>query len=95
MRLKSACHLYYTWEDLVYYREFRFFAITSKNSISRRKKKEDDLMKYGYVQVSTREQNEQRQMLALKEYRIEKTRIFMDTKQNRDPTGTLIADIVL
>ena len=29
-------------------------------------------MKYGYVQVSTREQNEQWQMLALKEYRIEK-----------------------
>ena len=41
-------------------------------------------MKYGYVRVSTREQNEQRQMLALKEYGIEKTRIFMDKQSGKD-----------
>lgn len=41
-------------------------------------------MEYGYVRVSTREQNEQRQMLALKEYGIEKTRIFMDKQSGKD-----------
>ena len=41
-------------------------------------------MEYGYVRVSTREQNAQRQMLALKEYGIEKTRIFMDKQSGKD-----------
>ena len=41
-------------------------------------------MEYGYVRVSTREQNEQRQMLAIKEYGIEKTRIFMDKQSGKD-----------
>ena len=116
-------------------------------------------MDYGYIRVSTREQNEQRQVIALKEYGISGKQIYMakqsgkdferpnykrlirklkngdtlviksidrlgrnydeileqgriitkekqvyivvldlpllDTKQNRDLTGTLIADIVL
>ena len=34
-------------------------------------------MEYGYVRVSTREQNEQRQVVALKEYGIAEKRIYM------------------
>ena len=32
-------------------------------------------MEYGYVRVSTKEQNEQRQMIALREFGIEEKRI--------------------
>ena len=35
-------------------------------------------MEYGYVRVSTKEQNEQRQMIALQEFGIDVKRIYMD-----------------
>ena len=41
-------------------------------------------MEYGYVRVSTREQNEQRQVVALKEYGIEEKRIYMDKQSGKD-----------
>ena len=45
-------------------------------------------MEYGYARVSTKEQNGQRQIVAL-------DMPLLDTRKNRDLTGTLIADIVL
>lgn len=41
-------------------------------------------MEYGYVRVSTREQNEQRQMVALKEYGVSERRIYMDKQSGKD-----------
>lgn len=41
-------------------------------------------MEYGYVRVSTREQNEQRQVVALKEYGISEKRIYMDKQSGKD-----------
>lgn len=41
-------------------------------------------MEYGYVRVSTREQNEQRQVVALKEYGIVEKRIYMDKQSGKD-----------
>ena len=41
-------------------------------------------MEYGYARVSTKEQNEQRQMIALREFGIEEKRIFMDKQSGKD-----------
>ena len=41
-------------------------------------------MEYGYVRVSTREQNEQRQVVALMEYGIAEKRIYMDKQSGKD-----------
>ena len=41
-------------------------------------------MEYGYVRVSTKEQNEQRQMIALLEFGIEEKRIYMDKQSGKD-----------
>lgn len=41
-------------------------------------------MEYGYVRVSTREQNEQRQMIALREFGIADKRIYMDKQSGKD-----------
>lgn len=41
-------------------------------------------MNYGYIRVSTREQNESRQMLALKEYGISERLIYMDKQSGKD-----------
>ena len=41
-------------------------------------------MEYGYIRVSTREQNEQRQVIALREFGIEKRRIYMDKQSGKD-----------
>lgn len=41
-------------------------------------------MEYGYVRVSTREQNEQRQVIALKEYGISPKQIYMDKQSGKD-----------
>ena len=41
-------------------------------------------MEYGYVRVSTREQNEQRQMVALKEYGVAEKQIYMDKQSGKD-----------
>ena len=41
-------------------------------------------MEYGYIRVSTREQNEQRQLIALRAFGIEEERIFMDKQSGKD-----------
>lgn len=41
-------------------------------------------MEYGYVRVSTKEQNEQRQMIALQEFGIDAKRIYMDKQSGKD-----------
>lgn len=41
-------------------------------------------MEYGYARVSTREQNEQRQILALTDFGILKTRIYLDKQSGKD-----------
>ncbi len=41
-------------------------------------------MEYGYIRVSTREQNEQRQLIALRAFGIEEGRIFMDKQSGKD-----------
>ncbi len=39
---------------------------------------------YGYVRVSTREQNESRQMIALKEFPVQEEKIFIDKQSGKD-----------
>ena len=41
-------------------------------------------MEYGYVRVSTKEQNEQRQIIALREFGIDAKRIYMDKQSGKD-----------
>lgn len=41
-------------------------------------------MEYGYVRVSTKEQNERRQFIALREYGIDNSRIYMDKQSGKD-----------
>lgn len=39
---------------------------------------------FGYARVSTREQNEARQLLALREFGVEDERIFTDRQSGKD-----------
>lgn len=41
-------------------------------------------MEYGYARVSTKEQNELRQIIALREFGIEEKRIFIDKRSGKD-----------
>lgn len=41
-------------------------------------------MEYGYARVSTKEQNEQRQMIALREFGIAEKRIYVDKQSGKD-----------
>lgn len=41
-------------------------------------------MEYGYARVSTREQNERRQLIALREFGIESGRIYTDKQSGKD-----------
>mgnify|MGYP003410938518 CR=1 FL=1 len=41
-------------------------------------------MEYGYVRVSTKEQNEQRQMIALREFGIAEKQIYVDKQSGKD-----------
>ena len=65
-------------------------------------------MTYGYIRVSSKDQNELRQRIAMREAGIPETCLFVDkqadivvldmllnTRRGRDLTGTLIANIVL
>lgn len=47
-------------------------------------KLEVNTMEYGYVRVSTKEQNEQRQMIALREFGLDEKRIYMDKQSGKD-----------
>ena len=61
-----------------------FFAITFYNKSILKNKKGAKRMEYGYIRVSTREQNEDRQMIALLEYGIGKKAIYMDKLSGKD-----------
>ncbi len=39
---------------------------------------------YGYIRVSTREQNEDRQRIALEEFGVQPKQIFMDKQSGKD-----------
>ena len=41
-------------------------------------------MEYGYIRVSTREQNEQRRLIAMREFGIPQNRIYMDKQSGKD-----------
>lgn len=41
-------------------------------------------MEYGYARVSTKEQNEQRQLIALREFGIDDKRVFVDKQSGKD-----------
>ena len=41
-------------------------------------------MEYGYARVSTKEQNEQRQLISLREFGIEEKKIFVDKQSGKD-----------
>lgn len=41
-------------------------------------------MEYGYIRVSTREQNEQRQLIAMREFGIPEKSIYMDKQSGKD-----------
>ena len=41
-------------------------------------------MEYGYIRVSTREQNEQRQLIAMREFGIDEKQIYMDKQSGKD-----------
>lgn len=41
-------------------------------------------MKYGYIRVSTKEQNERRQVIALREFGVDEKQIFMDKQSGKD-----------
>ena len=41
-------------------------------------------MTYGYVRVSSRDQNEERQMIAMQEFGIEKKQIYLDKQSGKD-----------
>lgn len=55
---------------------------------------------YGYIRVSSREQNEERQMIAMDAVGIDRKNIFLDmplldTRRVKDLMGTFLSDIVL
>ena len=41
-------------------------------------------MEYGYIRVSTKEQNEQRQLIAMREFGIAENRVYMDKQSGKD-----------
>lgn len=41
-------------------------------------------MEYGYIRVSTRERNEQRQLISMQEFGISGNRIYMDKQSGKD-----------
>ena len=41
-------------------------------------------MEYGYIRVSTKEQNEQRQMIAMREFGIAENRVYMNKQSGKD-----------
>ena len=41
-------------------------------------------MEFGYIRVSTREQNEQRQLIAMRDFGISPNKIYMDKQSGKD-----------
>ena len=49
---------------------------------------------YGYVRVSTREQNEDRQMIAMKERGVEKKQIYIDKESGKNFNRTMYKKLI-
>ena len=45
---------------------------------------------YGYVRVSTKDQNEDRQVIAMRDFGVQNDRIIMDTQSGKDFDLSLI-----
>ena len=52
-------------------------------------------MKYGYARVSTKEQNEQRQIAALEEFGLSQKQIFMDKQSGKDFAHIIVSRNVI
>lgn len=50
---------------------------------------------YGYIRVSSKDQKEDRQQIALKEVGVERQNIYVDKQSGKDLMGTFLSDIVL
>ena len=50
---------------------------------------------YGYIRVFTKEQQEDRQLIAMSEANVPGSMIYMDKLSGKDLIGTFISDIVL
>lgn len=50
---------------------------------------------YGYCRVSSKDQNEDRQMIAMSEMRVPRENIFIDKQSGKDLMETFLSDIVL
>ena len=53
-------------------------------NLSNNDKLEVYIMEYGYIRVSTKEQNEQRQLIAMREFGIAENRVYMDKQSGKD-----------
>ncbi len=49
-------------------------------------------MEYGYIRVSTKEQNEQRQLIAMREFGIAENRVYMDKQSGKDFERKITSD---
>lgn len=49
-------------------------------------------MEYGYIRVSTKEQNEQRQLIAMREFGIAENRVYMDKQSGKDFEQKITSD---
>lgn len=53
------------------------------------------MTEYGYVCVSSTDQNEERQLVVMNERRVSAGNIYIDKQSGKDLMGTFIADLVL
>ena len=53
------------------------------------------MTEYGYVRVSSTDQNEERQLIVMNERRVSAGNIYIDKQSGKDLMGTFIADLVL
>ena len=50
---------------------------------------------YGYIRVSSTDQNEERQLVAMRAAQVPEKNVYMDKQSGKDLMGTFIADLVL
>ena len=53
------------------------------------------MTEYGYVRVSSTDQNEERQLIVMNERRVSAGNIYIDKQSGKDLMGTFIAELVL
>ena len=49
-------------------------------------------MEYGYIRVSAKEQNEQGQLIAMREFGIAENRVYMDKQSGKDIEQKITSD---